>query len=160
MAVNAYCIIADRPGNSPSKDDAIDILSFSWGASNTATYGAGSSGRESRAGRASLSDVSIMKVTDKLTPLLFDDCATGNVLSKVEIIYDKPMGEGQEDYFKLEMEDVLITSVQLSGSSENPTESVSFAYEKIKVMYNPEDDEGNLAGFVEKGYDLGTLKPF
>ena len=23
-----------------------------------------------------------------------------------------------------------------------------------------EDDEGNLAGFVEKGYDVGTLKPF
>ena len=160
MAVNAYCIIEGRPGNSPSKDDAVDILSFSWGASNTATYGAGSSGRESRAGRASLSDVTIMKVADKLTPLLFDDCATGNVLSKVEIIYDKPMGEGQEDYFKIEMEDVLITSVQLSGSSENPTESISFAYEKIKVMYNPEDDEGNLAGFVEKGYDLGTLKPF
>ncbi|MBI1357722.1 MAG: hypothetical protein GC160_25550, partial [Acidobacteria bacterium] len=66
MAVNAYCIIADRPGNSPSKADAIDILSFSWGVSQTATYQAGSSGRESRAGRASLSDVSIMKVADKL----------------------------------------------------------------------------------------------
>jgi type VI secretion system secreted protein Hcp len=160
MAVNAYCIIADRPGNSPSKADAIDILSFSWGASQTATYQSGSSGRESRAGRADCSDVTIMKVTDKLTPLLFDDCVSGNILTKVEIIYDKPMGDGQEDYFKIEMEDVLITSVQLSGSSENPTESISFAYEKIKVCYNPEDNEGNLAGFIEKGFDLGTLKPF
>jgi type VI secretion system secreted protein Hcp len=160
MAVNAYCIIDGRPGNSPSKKDAVDILSFSWGCANTATYGAGSSGRESRSGRASLSDVVIMKVTDKLTPLLFDDCASGDVIAKVEIIYDKPMGDQQEDYFKIEMEDVIVTSVQLSGSSENPTESVSFAYEKIKIMYNPESDEGKLEGFVEKGYDLGALKPF
>jgi type VI secretion system secreted protein Hcp len=160
MAVNAYCIIADRPGNSPSKPDAVDILSFSFGASQTATYGTGSSGMESRAGRADLADVNILKVADKLTPLLFDDCVTGNILSKVEIIYDKPMGDQQEDYFKIEMEDVIITSIQLSGSAENPTESIAFAYEKIKVMYNPEDDEGNLQGFVEKGYDLSKLAPF
>ncbi|MBI1358647.1 MAG: hypothetical protein GC160_30300, partial [Acidobacteria bacterium] len=97
---------------------------------------------------------------DKLTPLLFDDCATGNVLTKVEIIYDKPMGDQQEDYFKIELEDVIISSIQVSGSSENPTESVSFAYEKIKVSYNPESDEGKLEGWVDKGFDVGTLKPF
>ncbi len=33
MAVNAYLIIDGRPGPSTSKKDAIDILSFSFGAS-------------------------------------------------------------------------------------------------------------------------------
>ena len=33
-----------------------------------------------------------MKVLDKTSPLLFDDCVTGNYLKKVDIIYDKPMG--------------------------------------------------------------------
>ncbi len=159
MAVNAYLIIDGRPGPSTSKQDAIDILSFSWGASQTAVIGPGSSGGEARAGRADLGHVSVMKVTDKLTPLLFDDCVTGNVFQKVDLIYDKPMGDGQEDYFKIHLEGAMITGIQLSGSSENPTESVSFAYSKIKVSYNPEQD-AKLQGFIDKGFDVLKLKPW
>ena len=61
MAVNAYLIIKGRPGPSTSKKDAIDILSFSFGASQTAVIGAGSSGGEARAGRANLSDIAIIE---------------------------------------------------------------------------------------------------
>jgi type VI secretion system secreted protein Hcp len=159
MAVNAYLVIEDRPGPSTSKQDAIDILSFSFGASMASVIGVGSSGGESRSGRANVSDVSIMKVADKVSPLLFDDCVTGNILKTVDVIYDKPMGDDQEDYFKIHMEDVLITSIQLSGSSENPMESISFAYAKIKVSYNPEED-GSLKGFIDKGFDVQKLKPW
>ena len=157
MAVNAYLIIDGRPGPSTSKSNAIDILSFSFGASQTSTIGVGSSGGESRSGRANLSDVSIMKVVDKTSPLLFDDCVTGNYLKKVDIIYDKPMGDSQEEYYKIHMEDALITSIQHSGSNENPMESITFAYSKIKVSYNPEDN-GALKGFIDKGFDVLKLK--
>jgi type VI secretion system secreted protein Hcp len=160
MAVNAYLKIKDRPGPSQSKAECIDILSFSWGCSMQSTYGAGSSGSESRSGRADLANLTIMKVLDKTSPLLFDDCVTGNILEEVDLYYDKPMGDKQEDYFKLHLQDALITSVQLSGSSENPVESVSFAYEKIKVSYNPESDEGKLQGFIDKGFDTSKLVPW
>ena len=50
MAVNAYLIIKGRPGPSTSKKDAIDILSFSFGASQTSVIGAGSSGRDDHEG--------------------------------------------------------------------------------------------------------------
>jgi type VI secretion system secreted protein Hcp len=159
MAVNAYLIIDGRPGPSTSKQNAIDILSFSFGASQTAVIGVGSSGGEARSGRADLANVSIMKVADKTSPLLFDDCVTGNIYKTVDVIYDKPVGDAQEDYFKIHMENAMITSVQLSGSNENPTESVSFAYGKIKVSYNPEED-GKLKGFVDKGFDVLKLKPW
>lgn len=159
MAVNAYLMIDGRPGPSTSKENAIDILSFSFGASQSAVIGAGSSGGEARAGRANVQDVTIMKVLDKTSPLLFDDCVTGNYLTKVDIIYDKPMGDSQEDYFKIHMEDALITSIQLSGSSENPVESISFAFSKVKVSYNPEEG-GALKGFIDKGFDVLKLKPW
>ena len=100
-----------------------------------------------------------MKVVDKVTPLLFDDCVTGNYLKKVDLIYDKPMGDQQEDYYKIHLENVLITSIQNSGSSENPTESISFAFEKIKISYNPESG-GKLKGFIDKGFDVMKLKPW
>jgi type VI secretion system secreted protein Hcp len=159
MAVNAYLIIDGRPGPSTSKQGAIDILSFSFGASQTAVIGVGSSGGEARAGRANLADLSIMKVVDKVSPLLFDDCVTGNYLKTVDIVYDKPMGDDQQDYYKIHLEDALITSFQNSGSNENPMESITFAYSKIKVSYNPEEG-GALKGFVDKGFDVLKLKPW
>ena len=156
MAVNAYCVIDGVPGPSTSLQNAIDILSFSFGASNTAVFGPGSSGGESRAGRADVSNVTIMKVTDKTSPQLFENCVTGDYIKSVDIQYFKPMGNKQDVYFKIHMENVLITSHQLSGSNENPTESVSFAFAKVKVSYNPEK-EGKLQGFVDKGWDVEKL---
>jgi type VI secretion system secreted protein Hcp len=160
MAVNAYLVIDGRPGPSTSRKDAIDVLSFSFGASMHHVIGAGSSGAESRAGRAEVSDMTIMKVLDKTSPLLFDDTVTGNILKTVTLYYDKPSGDAQEDYFKIELDNALISSIQLSGSAENPMESVSFAFQKVKVSYNPEGDDGKLAGFIDKGFDLLTIKPW
>jgi type VI secretion system secreted protein Hcp len=157
MAVNAYLFIDGISGPSTSRTDCIDTLSFSWGVSQTAVYGAGASGKEAKAGRADFSNLSIMKVLDKTTPLLCDHCATGNILDKVYILYDKPVGDKQQAYFRIFLKDALITSVQLSGSNENPTESVSFAFQGVEVGYNPEDDTGQLAGAICKGYDLEKL---
>lgn len=156
MAVNAYLIIKGIDGPSTSLSNAIDILSFSFGCSNTATFGSAASGGESRAGRADVSNVSIMKVTDKTTPMLFDACTSGDYIDSVDLQYFKAMGNKQECYYKLHMEKVVITSHQISGSNENPTESVSFAFSKIKVSYNPEKD-GKLQGFVDKGWDVEKL---
>ena len=65
MAVNAYLYIDGIEGPSTSKAKCIDIISFSWGVSQTSTYGAGASGKEAKAGRADFSNLTIMKVLDK-----------------------------------------------------------------------------------------------
>lgn len=161
MAVNAYLKMDGIPGPSTSKPDAVDILSFSFGATHTANYGPGASGMEARSGRANFGEVTVMKVADKTTPFLFAHCIEGSVISKVEIMYDKPSGlagDAQVDYFKITMQDAVITSVQLSGSSENPAESVSFAYQAIEVAYAPEKQDGKLDNFIPKGYDVEKLK--
>ncbi len=160
MAVNAYLVIAERPGPSTSKKDAIDVLSFSFGGKQASVIGQGSSGSETRAGRADVHKLKIMKVLDKTSPLLFDDMVTGNILKKATLFYDKPMGDNQEDYFKIELEEVLISSIDHSGSSENPTETLSLAFSKAKFCYNPEDANGKFEGWVEKGFNLQTLKPY
>ena len=160
MAVNAYLYVDGIEGPSTSKTNFIDILSFSWGASQTSTYGTGASGKESKAGRVDFSNLSIMKVLDKTSPLLFNACASGTIVDKVYILYDKPVGKDatvQGDYFRIYLKDALITSIQLSGSSENPTESVSFAFQAVEVAYKAEQDDGTLAAAVPKGYDLESL---
>ena len=157
MAVNAYLFVDGVEGPSTSKENHIDILSFSYGVSQTAVYGAGASGKEAKAGRADFSNLSVMKVLDKTSPLLHDHCASGNILSKVYILYDKPVGDKQQGYFRIWLKDALITSVQLSGSNENPSESVSFAFQAVEVAYCPEKDDGSLDGAISKGYNLETL---
>lgn len=158
MAVNAYLFIDGVEGPSTSKAGHIDVLSFSWGVSQTAVYGTGASGKEAKAGRADFSNLTIMKVLDKTSPLLADHCASGDILKKVYIVYDKPVGTEQQDYFRIYLKDALITSLQLSGSNENPTESVSFAFQAVEIAYKAEKDDGTLDAAVPKGYDLETLK--
>jgi len=155
--VNAYLYVDGIDGPSTSKTNHIDILSFSWGVSLTSTYGAGASGKEAKAGRAAFEGLSVMKVLDKTTPLLVDHCATGNILKKVYIVYDKPTGDKQEDYFRIFLKDALITHVQMSGSSDNPTESLTFAFQAVEIAYKAEKDDGSLDAAVPKGYDLSTL---
>jgi type VI secretion system secreted protein Hcp len=157
MAVNAYLYVDTVEGPSTSRTNHIDVLSFSWGVSQTSTYGAGQSGKEAKAGRADFSNLTIMKVLDKTTPLLTDHCATGNILSKVYILYEKPVGDKQQAYFRIWIKDALITSVQLSGSNENPSESVSFAFQGVEIAYAPEKDDGSLDAAIRKGYDLELL---
>jgi len=159
VAVNAYLYIDGVEGPSTSRSGHIDVLSFSWGVSQTTTYGAGASGKEAKAGRADFSNLTIMKVLDKTTPLLCDHCSSGDILKKVYLLYDKPVGDKQQAYFRIWIKDALITGVQLSGSNENPSESVSFAYQGVEYAYSPEKDDGSLDAAVRKGYNLGTLKP-
>jgi type VI secretion system secreted protein Hcp len=158
MAVNAYLVIEGINGPSTSRTNAIDILSFSFGSSQTAVYGTGASGKEAKAGRADFSNLSIMKVTDKTSPFLFEACVKGSILAKVEIFYDKPVKGDQKDYFKITLKDALVTSQQLSGSNENPSESVSFAFQAVEVAYAAENDDGTLDSFVPKGFNLEDLK--
>jgi type VI secretion system secreted protein Hcp len=158
MAVNAYLVIEGINGPSTSKTNAIDILSFSFGSSQTAVYGVGASGKEAKAGRADFSNLSIMKVTDKTSPFLFEACVKASILPKVTLFYDKPVKGEQKDYFKITLKDALVTSQQLSGSNENPSESVSFAFQAVEVAYAAENDDGTLDSFVPKGFNLEDLK--
>jgi type VI secretion system secreted protein Hcp len=158
VAVNAYLSIKGIDGPSTSKPKHIDVLSFSWGVSQTNVYGAGSSGKEAKAGRADFSNLTIMKVLDTTSPLLTDHCASGDILEEVYLVYDKPVGDKQEDYFRIYLKDAQITSIQLSGSNENPTESLSFAFQAVEIAYRGEKENGQLEAAIRKGYDIATLK--
>ena len=71
-----------------SQDDKhknqIEILSFSWGANQTAT-GAASSGGARAAERVNQSDFSIVKSLDKASPKLFLHCCNGKHIPDVTL---------------------------------------------------------------------------
>ena len=75
MASDIFAKIGDIKGESPDDKhkDEIEVLSFSWGATNPVM--ASSSG--SAAGKVTFKDLSIVHSIDKASPLLMRACATG-----------------------------------------------------------------------------------
>ena len=64
------------------------------------------------------------------------------------VVYDKPVGNHQEDYFTIQLSNATIASVQESGSSENPTESISLVGTSYTFSFKPEKDDGSLLDAV------------
>ena len=66
-------------------------------------------------------------------------------------------GEGQQEYLIIKMNDILITSVQPSGSSEHLMESVSMNFSKI-VPSMPQKEDGSLDAGLFFKYDVKQNK--
>jgi len=143
-----------------SQDDKhknqIEILSFSFGASQTAT-GAASSGGARSAERVNLSDFSIVKALDKASPKLFLHCCNGKHIPDVTLELCRATGDKQP-YAEYKMTDVMISSYRPGGASHGgealPMEEVSFNYAKIEFKYTATDHKtGKSAGDVKANWD-------
>ena len=156
MSVDAFLKLGDIKGESKDSKHAgeIDVLSWSLGVSQTGTMGHGGGGG---AGKANFTDVSIMHALDKASPVLMAKCATGEHIKEGTLVSRKA-GKGQQEYLIVKMNDILITSVQPSGSSEHPMESVSFTYSKIDLEYKPQKEDGSLDAGVHFKYDVKANK--
>ena len=132
----------------------IDVLSWSWGVSQT---GGGSAGGGGGAGKASFSDLSFMHRLDKSSPVLMKACATGEHVKEATLASRKA-GKGQQEYLIIKMTDILVTSVQVSGSDEYPTESVSMQFAKIDLEYKPQKPGGGVEPGVRFTYDIKANK--
>lgn len=161
MAFDTYLKIEGVEGESTAKgfDKQMEIYSFSWGASNPTTVSAGSSGLS--AGRVSVSSFNVMKKTEKASPTLFQACCTGRHFPTAELVMRKAGGEaGQLPFLKYKFTDVMIESVQWSGSTggdDTPTESLSLAFAKCEVEYQQQAANGNVGNPVLAAWDLTTV---
>jgi type VI secretion system secreted protein Hcp len=134
----------------------IDILSWSWGVQQTGTHQFGGGGG---AGKASPSDISMAMKVNKASPTLFLNCATGTHIPKGTLTVRKAGGE-QQEYYKIELEDILVSSYQTGGSggSELPIDSFSLNFGKMSFEYKPQKKDGTLDSPVKTGYDYKANK--
>lgn len=153
MATNAYLLIEGVTGPSKIVKNSIEIFSFSWGVHNAVGIGMGSG--ERRAGKAQVSDLTIMKALDKTSKDIVEHCFRSDAFTKVTMGYLKQISGENQEYFHLILSNTYITSYQLSGSSENPTESVSISFEEIEFGYSAEKPDGKgLEGFKQTKYNV------
>lgn len=129
----------------------IDIDSFSFGMSNGGAWASGGGGG---AGKVAFQDISISKYADSSTGPLMQACANGDHI-KEGIITVRKAGGKQEEFYKITLTDIIVTSVQNTGAAGgNPQEAVSLNFGMIKFDYKEQQADGTLAGVVKFGWDV------
>jgi len=158
MAMSIFARIGTIKGESQDAKhkDEIDVLSWSWGVSQSGIAGHGGGGG---AGKASFHDFNFTHHVDKASPLVMKACATGQHISDATITVRKA-GKGQQEYLIIKMTDILVTSVSTSVSAEGGTtiESVVIAFAKVDLEYKPQKPDGSLDVGLHFKYDLKAQK--
>jgi type VI secretion system secreted protein Hcp len=134
--------------------NAIEVMSWSWGASNPVTIGSSSAG--SGAGKVSISSMNIMKKVDTASPLLFLACCQGDHFDEVHLEVRKAGAADGKAYQIMTMLEVFVESVQESASSEEGTESISLAFGTLQFSYAPQDAKGALGTAIPAGWNAKT----
>ena len=126
----------------------IDILSFSWGMSQSGTM---QTARGGGAGKVSVNDLVFTKYVGKSSPVLMEAVASGRHIPTVVLEIERgPGGEERFPYLKYELKNVLVTSYSVGWNSSQadsvPTEEMSLNFEEIKVTYVEQEPDGSRGG--------------
>jgi type VI secretion system secreted protein Hcp len=159
VAVDIFLELDGIKGEAQNPDfkDQIDILSWSWGASNTGTTHMGSGGT---AGRVNVQDISFQKYCDKASHALLLACCNGKHIPKGKLTARKAGGDSAVDYLVIEFEDLIISGFQTggSGSDERQVESVTANFRSFKYKYTPQKADGTADSTMEVGWNIAENK--
>lgn len=158
-AVDYYLKIDGIKGESKDSKhkDEIDIESWSWGETQSGTHAGGGGGG---AGKVSMQDFHFVMKVNKASPELLLSCAEGRHI-KEAILVCRKAGKDQQEFLKITMSDLLVSSFQTGGSSGAdvvPTDQISLNFSKIQYEYKEQKADGTLGGAVKTGWDLKTNK--
>lgn len=156
MAVDQFLKLDGIEGESQDHKHGktIDVLAWSWGMSQSGTTHMGSGGG---AGKVNIQDISITKYIDKSSPTLMLKTANGAHINK-GLLTVRKAGEKALEYMKIEMEDIMITSVSTGGSGgeDRLTENVTLNFSKVKVMYTEQAKDGSAGAAPEFSWDIAS----
>jgi type VI secretion system secreted protein Hcp len=156
-AVDYFLKIDGITGESQDSKHAgeIEILSWSWGENQSGSFAKGGGGGS---GKVAMQDFHVTKLTDKASPKLFLECATGQHIPTV-VLTCRKAGKNQMEFLKITFKEVLVSSFQSGGSAGSdllPVDQVSFNFAIIQWEYKEQLATGVLGGAVTAGYNQQT----
>jgi type VI secretion system secreted protein Hcp len=138
--------------------DAIEVLSYDWGATNKGSMASGSGGG---AGKVQFKDLTFTALASQASPALMRACATGEHIEEATF-YARKQGGQQEVYMTLTLTGVLVaaydSSYQLDGDGIVLLDQVAFNYAQIHLNYRPQKKDGTLGPAFTAGYNLKQNK--
>ena len=156
MASDMFIKIGDVKGESRDKvhKEEIDVLAWSWGASNSGSMHIGSGGGS---GKVSVQDLSFTKYIDKSTSVLWGKVCEGKHFPEATLVVRKAGGDQPVEYLKIKMTDVMITNISTGGSGgeDKLTENVTLNFAKFELEYQEQDEKGaKKGGAVKAGWNM------
>jgi type VI secretion system secreted protein Hcp len=157
MAIALFLKVEGADGESANAKHKnwIDVESFHWGADQPSSMHVGGGGG---AGKVSFQDLTCNANVDKSYPTMLVFCASGKHVSKVQIAGAKAGGD-EVEYFKITLEDVLVTNVGVSGANgAQVSVNYSFQAAKVKSEYSVQTKDGGKGATSEFGWDIKENK--
>lgn len=147
-AVDMFLKIDGIQGEAIAKghEKEIDVLSWSWGVSR----GAADALARTKPS-ACVSDMHFAKLFDAASPSLMANVVSGMTIPGATLAVRKAgvVGGGQ-DYLIIVMKDIIVTSVQDSGSSGDvPLETIALRFSSAKVTYKMQKPDGSFGNAIE-----------
>jgi type VI secretion system secreted protein Hcp len=118
----------------------IDVVSWSWGMRANTSLATGQA-----TARSTITELQIVKRVDQSSPTLMNFLRANKVVSQALLVVRKA-GKTPLEYFRIELENVRVTSIQAESESAELVERVSLGFSKVKVSYTPQDSLGARGG--------------
>lgn len=154
MAVDMFLKLNGIKGESIDHKhaDELDVLAWSWGASNSGSAGQGGG---LGSGKVNQQDISFTKYIDASSAALWQAVCTGKHIPDATLVVRKA-GDKPLEYLKITMTDVLISSFSTGGSGgeDRLTENITLNFAKVKMEYQKQDKTGAGKPAGEFGYDF------
>lgn len=156
MAVDMFLKLDSIKGE--SVDDKhkgeIEVLSWTWGATQTGTTHSGTGGG---AGKANVQDLSVTKYLDKATPILLKHCLSGIHIKEAILTVRKAGGKPLE-YVKIKMSDAIVSALHAGGSGgdERLTETLGLNFSKVELEYVPQKADGSGDASIPITWNIAT----
>jgi type VI secretion system secreted protein Hcp len=133
QGVTGEAVDADHKGE-------IDVVSWSWGmqAPTSAITGAATS-------KAVISELHVIKRVDQSSPTLMNFLRGNKVMAQAQLTVRKA-GQKPLEYFKIELENVRVTSLKAESESDELVERLTLGFSKVRVSYIPQGKTGGSGG--------------
>lgn len=138
--------------------DWIDVLSWSWGLTQSGTTHTGMGGG---GGKVDVRDINVTKYVDKATHDLIKRCCSGEHIKSGQLVVRKSGGTAPVDYLKIDMEDIMITSYETGGSKDGldrVQESLTLNFRRFQVVYTMQDAAGGAGPESMAGWEIAENK--
>jgi type VI secretion system secreted protein Hcp len=122
----------------------IAVRSWHWGVSRGIHHSPAGLEVSSR----TWSELIVVKSIDASSTRMMNEMKSNGTITEAVMVVRKAGGEAL-DYLTITLTDALISSIQQSVAADGlPTESVSFAFQKVKMEYVEQDEQGGRVNSI------------